>query len=168
MEKSLAFLIVLSLTTTASAECLSLRQARREYPNEYLSWRGHHCWFAPNARHKKHKHKEHERKHEATPLPVPDTPVTETEPTPSPVIVQPELTPDALIRHGVTHMPKQAPEVLPERTEQVPPRKEPEVKRAPERKRIPVAAYLLIVPLIASVLLVLGSFRRFPFSKWMT
>jgi hypothetical protein len=36
-------------------ECLTKQQARKKWPDSYLSWRGNHCWF------RKERHKKHER-----------------------------------------------------------------------------------------------------------
>jgi hypothetical protein len=165
MKTILAFMLVTLMTTTASAECLSLRQARKEYPREYLSWRGHHCWFAPHARHKKHKHHSEEKvekKAHTTPLQSKQEEEWQM-PDIYPVLTkEPELTADDLRKHGLaqreqTHVFAQ-PEVKPVEIAQSKPKA--------EQKHTSSFVYLLIFPLMFAVLVVLGAFRRSPF-RWL-
>lgn len=103
-------LIATMLPALAQAECLTLRQAKKEWPGTYLSWRGKHCWFSPKyeKRAKRHRHviKEERRKPaklaksaivlQETEIPSSPAPPVQSMPAPKPV-----LTAEALVQHYI-------------------------------------------------------------------
>jgi hypothetical protein len=99
-----------ALVARAHAECMSLRQAKRENPGVYLSWRGHHCWFAPAKRHESSRPLQR-AKQDTVSIPSSGGSSPSTAATPpaaslpvSPMVDQ-VLTENSLIIHGVERLP---------------------------------------------------------------
>lgn len=89
MKKILIPVLLLFVTQAAEADCLSRREARREWPGKYLRWRDDHCWFPRGKEqwYEQQKRKAPKAEPSAEPIPLPA-------PTPEPT---PELTAEALI-----------------------------------------------------------------------
>lgn len=43
------YVLYSSVTIVEAKDCLTKKEARREWPGHYLSWRGKHCWYSPKA-----------------------------------------------------------------------------------------------------------------------